>query len=322
MTVTSFLRDMRWSRFDLGIAALAAVSACFVAYAAPDWRLFQLISALRLNDIVPALDPPLGNKIRLAFMAGAAAIAFAGAFALMQLVDRIDARRRGTAQPVPEVLRLRRADVHPDAPARRPILAGRELGEPEPAEAADAGPQAAEAAEAPPALEPAAAEIPEFLAVRQPDEPEPAEPAEAGPEPLELTEPVPLLRAKPTARMPEPEQQQPEQSAQPSEPDEEEGEAQSAAPEGDDEGESLSKLMRRLESGIGRREADAVRPMRPRREPALPPPSSEEAAPPPPAPAAAAAPEPEAAPPAEPEAPARHRLRSAIQDLEKLTGSR
>src|SRR3546814_12519017 len=34
-------------------------------------------------------------------------------------------------------LRLRRADVHPDAPLRRPLVAGLELGEPMPAE--DAG---------------------------------------------------------------------------------------------------------------------------------------------------------------------------------------
>lgn len=312
MTVTSFLRDMRWSKFDVGIAALAAFSAGFVAYAIPDWRLFQLIFTLRLNDIVPALNPPLGNTIRLAAMAGGAAFAFAAVFGLMRLLDRVPSRRRGTAEAVPEVLRLRRADTHPDAPARRPILAGRELGEPAPA-------PEAEATQAP------AATIPDFLAVRQPEEAveddAPADTLELieaeEPETLELTqaepEPEPAV-IEPAAVAPAPVAVAPAPAPQPA-AEAEDGEDDETEEEGaqaeDDGGESLSKLMRRLESGIGRREAAAepARPVRAKREQALPPRPGEDAAP---------APEPAA----EAEPPARHRLRSAIQDLEKLAGSR
>lgn len=43
-------------------------------------------------------------------------------------------RERTKAQEVQaSPLRLRRADAHPDAPSRQPLLAGIELGEPEPA---------------------------------------------------------------------------------------------------------------------------------------------------------------------------------------------
>lgn len=318
---------MRWSKFDVGIAAFAAASACFVAYAIPDWRLFQLIFTLRLNDIVPALNPPLGNTIRMAAMAGSALIVFGLVFALMRLLDRVPSRR-SASEPVPEVLRLRRADAHPDAPARRPLLAGRELGEPEPAEAAPDT-----AAPPVPAPEPA---IPEFLAVRQPEEavedaaeaePE-AEPLdltapEADAEPLELTEPAPVaalpepaapepvvpepvaIAPEPVAVVPEPAAAAPQ--AEP-EPRPETGKAESAEEdeEAEESEESLSKLMRRLESGIGRREAEPARPVR-AKEQALP-----------------AAPAAEEAPAAAPDfvPPARNRLRSAIQDLEKLAGSR
>lgn len=312
MTVTSFLRDMRWSKFDVGIAAFAAASACFVAYAAPDWRLYQLIFTLRLNDVIPALEPPIGNKIRLAAMVGSAALAFAAVFALMQVLDRVPGARRRGAGAVPEVLHLRRADAHPDAPARRPLLARRELGEPavEPEVPEEAVPEAREAKAAPAVPAPERA-IPPFLAVEQPEEAVEAEPeapeAEAEPETLDLTEvavaPEPLAAvAQPVAEGDEVEEVEDCHEVPKAGP----GQAHEEA-----DGESLSMLMRRLETGIGRREtaAEPARPARHRREQALPPVAAEV-----PAPAAPAA--------EEPEPPARHRLRSAIQDLEKLAGSR
>ena len=47
----------------------------------------------------------------------------------MALLGRVPARRRPEAEPEAEAPKLRRADAHPDAPARRPLLA-RDLGEP------------------------------------------------------------------------------------------------------------------------------------------------------------------------------------------------
>ena len=132
MTVQDYIRGRGWTKLDLATAALAGFSACFVAYAAPDWRLGQVIGTLRLDDLVPAFQPPLGNKIRLAFMLVAAAAAFAGALALMRLAERVPAARRDEPELelAPEPIRRRRADLHPDAPARRPILAGREIVDP------------------------------------------------------------------------------------------------------------------------------------------------------------------------------------------------
>ena len=271
----------RVSRLDLGTALLAAFSACFVAYAAPDWRLGQVIGALSLDSLVPAFQPPLGNKIRILFMIAGAGAAFSGVLALMHFLDRLPqpGRRRAAAaaEDAPGPIRLRRVDFHPDAGVRRPLQPGRDIGEPQ---------EAAEEPVAEPAVEPA----PEPVAETEPGkprvfgskvvpepEPEPLEPAvvaapEVEPEPLELTvqeeaaftpEPeAPAPAPQPFAIAPEPEQ---------------------------DEDQSLTKLMRRLERGVHKREQ------------ALPQPAAEAAPAPPPA-----------------EEPAGHRLRSAISDLQKL----
>ena len=260
MNFKNLLRVERASKFDLAVAAFAAVSAGFVFFAMPDWRLTQTVLATGLPNVLPAAQPPLGGTARIALMFVASLAVFAGVFLVMANIDRL-ARRKAApadapvARPIP--LRVRRADGHPDAPPRRPILAREDLGEPaEFTEIEDSGP-------APPP-EP----LPAFLATEQPSEAAEASFApQADPEPLELTELDPAqVEAEPRAAQVAEQEQSDEQ-----------------------EGESLSKLMRRLEKGLGRREQ------------ALP----QEAAEP-------------AAAPLPGQEPVRHRLRSAINDLQKV----
>ena len=178
---------------DVPVAALAGLSVAFLAFAAPADALGRLIEASRLASLLPAAEPPFGANARIAIGAAGALLVFAIAFLLLRWLDRFGGRSRrsareadmeteaGTAPP-----RLRRRDFHPDAPARRPLLAGHELGEPEAAFAP--APEAVPAA-TPPWLAPA-----DEIAC----EPEAAE----EPEPLELiaeveAEPGPDLEPEP-----------------------------------------------------------------------------------------------------------------------------
>ncbi len=112
--------------FDLGVAGFAAAAVAFVFFAIPADLLGGLIGRTPLPSLVPAAAPPLGATARLLLMVGAAGLTFAAlVFALGALSQPVKPQR--TALDVP---RLRRADAHPDAPARRPILAGLDLGDP------------------------------------------------------------------------------------------------------------------------------------------------------------------------------------------------
>ncbi|HEX9964715.1 MAG TPA: hypothetical protein VGB04_06990 [Allosphingosinicella sp.] len=117
--------------FDTGLAGLAALSAGFVAFAMPDALFTGLVEATPLPDLTAAAQPPLGQTARLAAVGGAAFATFASVWGLMAGLGWVPARRKPQAQPEAEAEapRLRRADAHPDAPARRPLLA-RDLGEP------------------------------------------------------------------------------------------------------------------------------------------------------------------------------------------------
>lgn len=264
MNFKEILRAERASKFDLAVAAFAAVSAGFVFFAMPEWRLTQIVLTSGLPNIVGAAQPPLGGTARIGVMAIAAILTFGGVFLLMANVDRFARRKPGSVeapvvQPIP--LRVRRADGHPDAPPRRPILAREDLGEP--AEFTEL----VEAAE--PTPEPASEPLPAFLAAEKPPEPvevAAASRAEPEPEPLELTELEPV---------------QPEAVAPPAAPV-----VQDQSEEQD--GESLAKLMRRLERGLGRREQALPQQVHDAQEPS---PVQE---------------------------PVRHRLRSAINDLQKV----
>ena len=279
------------SAFDLGVAALAAGSVAFLAFAMPEDLFSSLIAATHLPDVVAAAAPPLGMKARYAVMAAVALATFLPIWALMRALDRAPAAARPVRKvPEPDAPRVRRADAHPDAPARRPLLAGADLGEPE----LDvyeldhtAEPDIAEADE-PVAWEPVAAPEPQPVHYSEPVDPTPvAEPAsrlprfldaEVAPEPAR--DPVvPASHKKPfeglAARLP-----------------------QAPEPRGDDGGdESINHLMQRLERGLADREEPKAA------DPELP------------AALHAASENPDAALSSE---GVRHRLRSAISDLNQL----
>lgn len=136
---------------DRAMAALAAASVGFVMFAMPDAIFSGLVATSGLPALIPAAEPPLGQTARLA----AVVLAALGTFFLVSLILRalgqqaprpktaptavapepepepqLSSRRRSfiaVEEPAPKI---RRADAHPDAPARRPLFAGSDLGEP------------------------------------------------------------------------------------------------------------------------------------------------------------------------------------------------
>lgn len=200
---------------DLGVAALAAASAGFVAFAMPDDLFAGIVAASRLPDVVVAAQPPLGESARFAAVGVATLVTFLLVFLLMRALDPVPAKRPPVvlAEPEaePETPRARRADAHPDAPTRRPLLAGRELGEPEEQPLELKSPLVEE----PEHLKPAP--LPRFLAAEQPAEEAP-QATQAEPEP-----------------QPQPQVEAPKAAEEPKE-------------------ESAAQLMQRLERGLGRRQ--------------------------------------------------------------------
>jgi hypothetical protein len=242
--------------FDSGLAALAAVSAGFVAFAMPESLFSGLVEASRLPDFVPAAQPPLGETARFAAVGAASLLTFPAVWALMALLGRAPAARRSESEPQAEAPKLRRADAHPDAPARRPLLA-RDLGEPLeledfPEAATNREPAFTEAQPRPlpaflvpqaPESEPVAEAPPELRAAdTQWEEPE-AQAASPEPEWAE-TEPEPE---------PEPEPQiewKPETQAEPLPI----SELAAQLPEAEEESDqSLSQLVNRIEFGLSRK---------------------------------------------------------------------
>jgi hypothetical protein len=125
---------LRSGIFDLAIAAFAAAAIGFAGFAMPEWRLNQLLQMTGLPDILLAAQPPLGLRARLGVAGLLAGVTFVAVFMLMRLLDRLPKRRSPLDAdedgPIDVPMRLRRADAHPDNPVRRPLVAGRELGEP------------------------------------------------------------------------------------------------------------------------------------------------------------------------------------------------
>ena len=118
---------------NLAMAGLAAVALAFFTFAMPDDLFSSLIARSGLPGLIAAAEPPLGMKARGAVIAAVAVLVFVLVLLLFRAIDRISARparaAADAAEAEAEAPRLRRADAHPDAPARRPLLAGRDLGD-------------------------------------------------------------------------------------------------------------------------------------------------------------------------------------------------
>ena len=127
----------RRQRLNLPVAPLvAAVIGGIIALVfalIPTGLLEDLVIDSGIAAVIPAAEPPLGVTARavliLAAGGGTALIAWFGLFLLVG--DRaIVVQKSGSAEGDEATPVLRRADAHPDAPARRPLSANRELGTP------------------------------------------------------------------------------------------------------------------------------------------------------------------------------------------------
>jgi hypothetical protein len=281
---------------DNGVAALSAFSAGFLAFAMPEDNFSRLIVASRIPQFLASAQPPLGLKARLVVVALVAIVAYAFVWSLLRALDKIaaPAEAEEDGEPDYDAPRLRRADAHPDAPSRRPLLAGSELGEPEELDEYEIPAEAAQPwlnEEVAPAFEPAPIfpsrkrPVPGFLVPQgEARETEPIEAVAPAPEPVHELEEAPV----PAAGLLSP--------ADAFSADDGEDSEEDSDPEIDDD--TLSKLMNRFENGLSRKQqalsADRAEPD------------------------AAAIPAPA---PVEP-APAErvgHRLRSAITDLNRIS---
>lgn len=126
-------RKSRQSPLDLAMAALAAGSVAFAIYAMPDAAFGRVVELSGLPAVLPAAQPPLGTTARVAALVFAGIGTFALVWLVLRALGKTPAapRRRAEIEEI-EIAppRLRRADAHPDAPSRRPIFAGLDLGEP------------------------------------------------------------------------------------------------------------------------------------------------------------------------------------------------
>jgi hypothetical protein len=175
---------------DAAMAAFGALALGFAGYAMPA-EVFQ-----GLFGASAAADPDSGA--RYIAVAAAAAVTFALLFALLRALDRLPSSRRRKLDEIPaEPPRLRRADAHPDAPARWPVFARHELGDPIPAEQPE--PEAAAEPVVEPPAEPEAIEEPVEAAGPEEEQPLPGL-LGAG---LEISEGEPVERDEPVAAEPE-----------------------------------------------------------------------------------------------------------------------
>jgi hypothetical protein len=118
------------------VAAVLGGAVALVALAVPTSALEAMIMASGLPAIVSAAEPPLGFTARVLFALGSGGfVALFGWFGLSLVLAERTMTFGSTdphafdaiATPV-----IRRADAHPDAPPRPPLLATRDLGRPFP----------------------------------------------------------------------------------------------------------------------------------------------------------------------------------------------
>jgi hypothetical protein len=127
------------------VAGLAGAGGVLATLNVPVGLLELAVSSTGISEILPAAAPPYGLTARLAVSAFAGSMAMGVALAKARVGHGQDASNRGNGtmgfafsklaslgrkRPAGEngVPTLRRQDAHPDAPARQPIFAVRDLG--------------------------------------------------------------------------------------------------------------------------------------------------------------------------------------------------
>lgn len=108
---------------ELPAAAALAFAVALATMALPDWRFESAVRMSGLPALVSAAQPPLGTTARVLVALILSAFAFAAVFVGLRALDR-------QAAPT-DFPAFRTEDLHPDAPRRRPILAGAEFGSPD-----------------------------------------------------------------------------------------------------------------------------------------------------------------------------------------------
>lgn len=115
------------------IGVVLGLGAALAVLLVPVAAIEDLMLASGLPQILPVAAPPLGVTARLGLMLAAAGGAGLGTWFLLFLAIGTRSVTIGQPQAVnddPMVPVLRRADAHPDAPARRPLFANEDLGTP------------------------------------------------------------------------------------------------------------------------------------------------------------------------------------------------
>lgn len=248
----------RHSPIDVPLAAVAALAVGFAAFAMPGDLLSSAVQASGLPSVLPMAEPPLGMKARAGISLVATVATFAFVFLLLRRIGGGGTSEHAPREHEPRppfavsevdeldkldaIPRLRRADVHPDAPARRPILAARELGEPDlrqPAPAPFVAPQRV-AIEPEPEPQPEPEPEPEVAETAVEPMPEPEAPPRPDPfDELELSGPdIEMILAEAA-----PVEAAPVAVVEPAE--------EPAPPPAEDA--SIAELMARLERGLSRR---------------------------------------------------------------------
>ncbi|GAA0330298.1 hypothetical protein GCM10009087_45600 [Sphingomonas oligophenolica] len=126
----------RRQRLNLPIAPLVAALigglTALVFALMPVDRLEDFVIDSGIAAVLPAAEPPLGDTARaVLIMVGGGGTALIAWFALFLMIGaRAIVIQRSGASDEGRAPVLRRADAHPDAPARRPLFANRELGTP------------------------------------------------------------------------------------------------------------------------------------------------------------------------------------------------
>lgn len=116
------------------VAVGTGVVAACVAALVPMAQVESLVVVSNLPSVIASAEPPLGHTARLALLLGTAGAAglFAGLATFVAVGMRSVSVRlpRHAAAPDAGAPAVRRADAHPDAPPRPPLLATRDLGMP------------------------------------------------------------------------------------------------------------------------------------------------------------------------------------------------
>ncbi len=120
-----------------GVAAIGAAALCLVGLLVPIAWLETISFQLYLDLLTPAAAPPLGTTARiiaalaLALFGGVLGYALAKAFGVVPsdhgLADLVARFRGARAEDEADAPDLRAVDRHPDAPARRPFSAARDI---------------------------------------------------------------------------------------------------------------------------------------------------------------------------------------------------